>query len=387
MLETKFIPITLQLKKPILSKSTKFIQREIILFVIEYENTIGVGEIAPLSDFSQESLSDSKNILSKWINYNASTIRYILKQSVANLSPESLLKMLSIDDGSLDNMPASAKLALELSILNWICIYHNKNICDILALKPHDNLPTSKLIRSIDDIYILITDIEQRNNIDDNIANNSVIDNSIADNYKIKVGICSDIDEEISAINNLAKSIANFNAKFSNKSTIRLDINARWSYYNTVNFTSKLNTQAKKLIEWIEDPLPLESPLEDYERFHHKTGCHYALDESLRVMTNDNYQNVFDSFFMLKGLSSIIIKPMLMGSILSTLILAEKLRNKALNNNQIDVILSSSYESPITLNTYKEFSYILPKKQSHGINTSDIFTDESLLILDKWKIN
>ncbi|MCB0282815.1 MAG: o-succinylbenzoate synthase [Calditrichaeota bacterium] len=170
---------------------------------------------------------------------------------------------------------------------------------------------------------------------------------------KIKVGIQS-IDDEINLINSLHK-------KCGEDIKIRLDANRNWSFKQAVFFAKSVQ---KSCIEYIEEPLenPAMCP-----QFFAETGLNYAFDESL-------HDGLFDATKNYHGLSTLIIKPAVVGSFYK---LSKILANAHMKNHRI--IFSSTFESGIGLTAIANLAAAFAGNSVHGLDTISWFTTDTII--------
>lgn len=141
---------------------------------------------------------------------------------------------------------------------------------------------------------------------------------------------------------------------------LRLDANRGFTLEQALDFAACLPLES---IEYIEEPC--QHP-QDNRVLYQAIGLPYALDESL----NDSaYQ-----FKMQDGLTALIIKPMLLGSI-------EKLENliDIAQSHGVRCILSSSLESSLGIHDLARLAAILTPDEIPGIDTLKPFRQDLLV--------
>ncbi len=162
---------------------------------------------------------------------------------------------------------------------------------------------------------------------------------------KVKVGRCS-LAEDIIRVNHISQHL-------NDDQRLRLDANQSWTFEQAKQFLSAV---PNNVIEYIEEPL---NDPEGYQRWASVIKIPFALDEQVQLAN-----------FTLRpqqGLSTIVLKPMLVG-LSRTRLLAEQA-----NSMGVNVVISSSYESSLTLNFLYELARELPSSLPPGLDTFSQF--------------
>lgn len=188
-------------------------------------------------------------------------------------------------------------------------------------------------------------------------ASNALLANKIANlsmdvhSVKVKVGQTS-IEDELSLIYGILGTRPDLK--------LRLDANRGLTLEQAIAFAACLPLDA---IEYIEEPC--QNP-QDNMPFYQAIGLPYALDESLN---DPEYQ-----FEMHEGLTALIIKPMLLGSL-------EKLSNliDTAHSHGVRCILSSSLESSLGIHDLAHLATILTPDEIPGLDTLNAFSQDLLI--------
>ncbi len=159
--------------------------------------------------------------------------------------------------------------------------------------------------------------------------------------FKIKLGRC-DIDTDIKQVNNAIKMC-------ESSTRFRLDANQSWTLAQARYFFSKVPHEQ---IEFIEEPL--RHPF-DYSSWLRSIPVGFAFDEQTQ-------QNTY-CVEQVKGLSALVLKPMLIG--LNRTI---EIINKAEKLN-ITTVISSSFESSLTLNFLYQLASAYTPTACPGLDT------------------
>ncbi|QQK62525.1 o-succinylbenzoate synthase (plasmid) [Shewanella sp. LC6] len=141
---------------------------------------------------------------------------------------------------------------------------------------------------------------------------------------------------------------------------LRLDANRGFSLEQALDFAACLPLDS---IEYIEEPC--QQP-QDNHTLHRAIPLPYALDESLN---DPDYQ-----FMMHEGLTALVIKPMLLGSI-------EKLQRliDEANSHGVRCILSSSLEASLGINDLAHLAAILTPDEIPGLDTLAAFSQDLIV--------
>lgn len=160
------------------------------------------------------------------------------------------------------------------------------------------------------------------------------------------------IDQSISIVQKIKKVYPNLK--------LRLDINRKWSLDQALYFTEHFS---KKDFDYLEEPC---ESLEDLQTFSQKTLFPIGLDETLYLNENIPYE-------MIPSLRALILKPTMIGglfSLSSFIDIAEK--------RDLDVILSSSFESGVGIQNICYLASLLNLKKPQGLDTLRYFKEDLL---------
>ena len=140
---------------------------------------------------------------------------------------------------------------------------------------------------------------------------------------------------------------------------LRLDANRGFTLEQAIEFAACIPLSS---VEYIEEPC--QNP-DDNQAFYHTIEMPWALDESLN---SANYE-----FKMQAGLSALIIKPMLIGSI-------EKLQHliTTATEHGVRCILSSSLEASLGIEALSRLASIITPDEIPGIDTLVAFSQDLL---------
>jgi o-succinylbenzoate synthase len=169
---------------------------------------------------------------------------------------------------------------------------------------------------------------------------------------KVKIPKNTSVMEDVLFIKEILK-------KTKSKSLVRIDANQKWSFDEGIFFC---NSFKKDDFYYIEEPLQKSS---DLQTFSKKTKTQLAIDESI-------YENI--DFFKIESLKALVIKPSIYGCIDKLKSLKEKC-----DQNNIELVLSSSLESSIGISNIIFLSNFLSINNPLGIDTLKLMQDSILI--------
>lgn len=140
---------------------------------------------------------------------------------------------------------------------------------------------------------------------------------------------------------------------------IRLDANRAWTLTQAIDFCAALPLDA---IDYIEEPC--QNP-QDNPALYQSLGIHYALDESLN---DPNYH-----FSVTPGLTALVIKPMLCGSLNRLANLVQQAHEQG-----VRCILSSALETSLGISDIRMLAALLTPEEAPGLDTLNAFSHSLL---------
>ena len=188
-------------------------------------------------------------------------------------------------------------------------------------------------------------------------ANTDLLDNKIAalgmDVHSVKVKVAqSSIEDELKLIYGILRTRPDLK--------LRLDANQGFTLEQAIEFAACLPLDS---IEYIEEPCHIPK---DNVEFYQAIGMPYALDESLN---DPAYQ-----FEMQKGLTALVIKPMLLGTLEKLADLIDKAQSYG-----VRCIISSSLESSVGIHDLAHVATILTPDEIPGLDTLSAFSQDLLI--------
>ncbi|QYJ97459.1 o-succinylbenzoate synthase [Shewanella alkalitolerans] len=172
---------------------------------------------------------------------------------------------------------------------------------------------------------------------------------------KVKVGQTS-MEQEVAMIHRILARRPDLK--------LRLDANRCFSLEAAIDFLACLPLEA---IEYIEEPC--ENP-GDNTTLYQALGVGFALDETL---SSPGYR-----FTIAPGLSALIVKPMILGSLADLQALTQEAHEAG-----VRVILSASLEASLGINALKDLSEALTPDEVPGLDTLSAFSADLLVSTGK----
>lgn len=313
--DIKLFSYDLKFKNPISFKDNNLDSRVGFIIRISDDNgNIGLGETAPLINFSKETYESTKDeLLSFTREYDNKEILSDILNRISTFSP-------------------SVRFGLESALLTLQAAKKELALSELLNPTSMQPVKLNALLNGSDD-HIL-----------------KLIDENKFEAYKLKIGR-REIDKDILLIEDIQK-------RLSPDSRLRLDVNQMLDEDNAFKLLERLSPEK---IEYIEEPFENLEALKKYLDSQNNNLL-VALDESL-VDLNPEDLNRFPR------LSAIILKPTLLG-FTKSMMFARKA--KELN---IKAVISSSFESTIGLYILASMAAVIDNGLPVGLDTASSFKE------------
>jgi o-succinylbenzoate synthase len=318
---------SLPLVKPLKMKGSEQNNRDGLIIELEDKNGIkGFGDAAPFLGLHKETLQniidEIKNILLKFSNLEINT-------------KEELFSQLS----SLPKCAPSLMFGLEWSLIDWFAKTKNINPGQLFNPGPNQKIWLNTLLTGTSKEVI-------------NQA--KALKNTGHRSIKLKVATRS-LEDDITLVHTLDEI-------FEGKISLRLDANQSWRFKDAVRFGKAVRAAT---IEYIEEPCA--SP-ELFADFYFETGLNYAFDETL-------VQPVFTKIRNFTGLSTLILKPSVIGSLQQI-----KKRTDWAKEKNLKIVFSSTFESGIGLWAIAHLASAFGEKNvDNGLDTFHWFENDVLV--------
>ena len=311
------LPLIAELK---LKNSTIKKREGFILKIVGDTGNFGISEIAPLPNFSFESIDDVINQIKTFKN------EYCNKPV-----PTNILEITK-------QLYPSVQFGIETALLTLHASLKKLSMAELL------NPTTSKSVQ----INALLVGNS------DEILNKAEFLSSIGyQTFKIKVGRES-IKDEIKLIKDLRSIIGQ-------SVQIRLDANQSFTYDDAIEFMNKV---VPFKIEYFEEPFKLNEDLLKYCS-NQSAEVPIALDETLRIILPPD-------IIKYKEIKALILKPTLLGYSNSIAFAKTAL------NNKIKPVISSSFESSVGIYILASMAAVIDPSIPVGLETLSWFLKDSV---------
>ncbi|WP_198264450.1 o-succinylbenzoate synthase [sulfur-oxidizing endosymbiont of Gigantopelta aegis] len=327
LIHYELMPYKIKLSTPWETASSCLHFRQgILVKLVDQHSHIAIGECAPMPEIGTESLSRAQQFL---------------EQKLASLVGQALTDI-SLND--MDDYPAS-HFALESAYLSLLAHSQHLSFTQCLAdlegkhpqklqpLSEHKRIRVNAMLGTLD--FAVLTRVKQAE----------------AEGFtclKFKIGLTS--------LNNEIKQLKILLQQVSASTLIRLDANKSWSVSETEQLLDSLRAFSSQ-IDSIEEPLKHYSH-NDYQKLQQQTTIPLALDES------------FDGQLTAYPLKRLVLKPMIQGSLVKTLMLARQAQK-----DKIEVVITSSIETAYGLWPISHLCALLDNQQYHGLATASWLED------------
>jgi len=311
-----FAPYRLPLRQPWTSARGGFAVREgWLVRLVTDAGMIGYGDCAPLPQAGTESMDSAVACLSGW----AATL--------PGLSLESALGRVT---AGAAGAPA-ARCGLETALL------------DLLAQQA--GLPLARWLNPGSSAAVKVN--AALGGLDSQMAGRALT--AVAEGYsvlKLKVGLAAG-SEEIPLLHDLVRCLPA--GVF-----LRLDANCAWNEREAEDFLGALDGLP---VESVEDPLA-KPDMAGWARLQAKVPFPLAADESLRIMGAD-------AVFSQPPVRRVVLKPMVLGGLVTALALARRAREAA-----VECVVTTTVDSAVGVTAALHLAAAVANDLAHGLATS-----------------
>lgn len=332
LMQMTYSAFELIFKKPFITSKKVLDKRKGFLIKISDGRQSGFGECAPFPEFGSETLEDAAKKLNN----------FKLKM---NLNPSDFAGNLQISLKELDDYP-SLKHGIEQALFNLICKKTNISLNELLNVSSSSEIFVNAVIGFLSPT--------------ESVKTCSKLLKEGYETIKIKVGR-DDYADDVRVI----KSIRD---KLGYDFKIRIDANGKWNLTSAIKILESLE---KYKIEYAEQPV---YSIEDFLRLKEKIDIPVAADESIRKVKDA------EIFINKNAADVLILKPMMLGGLLSTLNIIELCKK-----NKINVVITSSFESSLGRSSAIFAASTATNKIAHGLGTAKYFVKD--LFPDPYRIN
>lgn len=320
----KYTPYLLKLKIPFSTAKKKFTERNGFIVELEDENgVIGKGDSAPFPEFGSESFEKAEFFLS------------IFKDEI-EIDENNFFNSIHSELKILEALP-TLRHAIEQAVLDIFSQRKNQSVFTLLGIDH------SKLI-NVNGAIGLLSVLEASNKAKQLI-------NIGFETLKVKCGR-ENFNEDF-------KTIAAIRETVGDKIKIRIDINGKWNLRQALKNIYELEPFN---LEYIEQPV---NSLDDFSILINHSSIPLAADESIRSVSDAKH------FISAMCVSTLILKPMLIGGLLPTVEII-----KLAKKNEIDCVITSSFESVIGRENAVVAASITKNNFAHGLATTEYFEND-----------
>ena len=317
-IEVKYNPYELKFTTPFNTSKSKISNRKgFIISIKSSSGKIGVGDVCPLSEFGSETYKEAENQIAN--------LKIDLKVDSNNLN-NSLKNILY----KYNSYPAF-KHGLEQAIINLICIENNISIAQLLNLKLRKVINVNAVIGFLSP--------EEATFLAANLVKAGF------KTLKVKTGR-NNFDEDFNTVRSIRNAVGD-------EIKIRIDSNGKWSAEQADDCLNKLSDFS---IEYAEQPV---RTIENFITLRKKSSFPLAADESIRDF------ETAEKFITHKLVDFVILKPMILGGLISTLEIIE-----LADKNNIIPVITSSFESTVGRANAVIAASVCKSEIAHGLAVS-----------------
>jgi o-succinylbenzoate synthase len=320
------------LQIPLVTARQTVSQREGLIVRVVAENGVtGLGEAAPLAEYSPDSIDQSERNLT-----------LAAKRSAAKAVPDSLDDISTLVGELIPADNPAARFGLETSLCDAAARCARQSLCRWLGGEDVATIRINYLLdRPVADWRAAADDIKR-------FGYRAV---------KVKVGIGS-ISED-------AAFVRRARVELGDDVAIRLDANRAWSYNDAVTALEAIKDIG---IEFVEEPLR-QSDLGLLPQLRGKTGVPVALDESMAETLFHRGIDAIDMIMTKEMCDLIILKPTVLGGIFPAIQLAQSGRRHG-----IPIVVTSTLETEIGLAALLQLAAYLDVRIPCGLDTLRLFS-------------
>ncbi len=281
----------------ITSQGARTQRKGIIIRVHADDGVVGVGEIAPLGNYSAESLPDARQSAEK------------LARDISGSDIPADLPALEKTLNDAGGYPPSVIFGFETALAEIAAKSQSLPLCRWISPDSATQVPVNALLYG--DMRALREQIESSRQNEYRA-------------FKLKVG-CDSLENDIRRIEFVSEQLGE-------GASLRLDANRAWDFDHAVAVLKQLRGQR---IEYVEEPL-CRNDIGRLPDLQAETGMSFALDETIQDMV------LWERLVESDAISAAIIKPTIAGGISKTMELLRRVR--ALGKK---AVVTTTFESGI----------------------------------------
>ncbi|KAL2645330.1 hypothetical protein R1flu_012917 [Riccia fluitans] len=309
----------------------------------------GVGEIAPLPGLHEESLLDAEEQLRLVIT----KLRGLqLLPSLAKLNGSFGVWLDQMAGIQVNFLCPSVRMGIEMALLGALSATQSSSLLQLLCGAAQPSLSGAIVDFSVDSNQnVRICGLLDSVGSAEDVANAAA--QLVQEGFctlKLKVGRRPSVIEDAVVLKVVRKRVGP-------QVTLRADANRRWSLQEAILFANAVNSCE---LQYLEEPV---HNLQDLLQFCKETAIPVALDESL----DENHHDVESLLqpYAIEGVVAVVVKPSRVGGFEQ----ACKIAQWAHSHGWM-VVISSAFESSITLAALAQFAAYMDWKQEKALQSS-----------------
>ncbi len=316
-IELTYSPFTLQLNESIITSNSVIQERKGFIVKLKRNGHVGFGEVTPLPEFGSESFDQDEKTIK---NFNSNL----------HIQPNNFIQSLDNNLRDFSHLPAF-RHGIEQALLNLFCSEAK------ISLNEVTNSSSKKLI--------IVNGIIGIMNPKETAAKALELVKLGFSTIKLKVGR-KNFDDDFECLSAMRAAIGN-------EINIRIDVNGKW---DTDEAIANVNRLKDLNIEFIEQPV---NNLLSFKKLSFKTNIPLSVDETIK-----NFDDAI-KFIESKSIKALVLKPMLLGGIITTLKIIE-----AAEKQHLKVIISSTFETSLGRSLAIFAASTVKEEIAHGLDTA-----------------
>lgn len=328
-----------------------FYKEGFILTISLEDGSVGFGEVAPM-EIHKEDLLDVEEQLRCLIHmFQGAGISYYLPLLKGSFSSW-IWKTLGIP---LSSIFPSVRCGLEMAILNALAARQGSSLSDLILGYESSGLKTQldEADKTLRPPRVQICALLDSNGTPKEVAHivAQLVDEGFT-TIKLKVARRVNPVEDAAVVQEIRRKVG-YQIK------LRVDANRKWTYEAAIEFGSHVKHCD---LQYIEEPVNLE---DDIIKFCEETGLPVALDETIDNIKGDPLDKLIE--FMHPGIVAVVIKPSVVGGFENATLIA-----KWAHHHKKLAVISSAFESSLSLSVYIQFAYYLEQQRTEISQLHDL---------------
>lgn len=331
----------------ITADQNRFYREGFIVTILLNDGSSGVGEVAPIEIHREDLLDVEMQLRFLLHKMEGLEISYFLPLFNGFFS-RWIWRSLGIPPSS---MFPSVRCGIEMAVLNALAARQGSSLLDLIrgqrGLPLNTQSDTDDRMKKSENIQI--SALIDCNGTPTDVA--YVVSRLVNEGFttiKLKVARRENPNEDVAVIKEIRQTVG-YQLK------IRVDANRRWTYKEAIQFGLCVKSYN---LQYIEEPVCLE---DDIINFCEESGLPVALDETIDNLKGDVLHKLHQ--FVHPGIVALVIKPSVVGGFENATLIAKwaQMHDKM-------AVISSAFESSLSLSAYIQFAYYLEKQNETIFN-------------------